>query len=100
MYAIRGKIIKVCAPMSKLALPIAEDAANGAANPETAPRTTNLVLSGTEIQALHRVLESLRHKIADSIDKAKELQLSNLLEDLDCEEATVRALVVSKFYSQ
>lgn len=81
--------------MSKLALPRADDSPEGVAEQGTAARPASIVLSGAEAQALHRVLEALRHKIADSIDKADELQLSNLLEDIGCEETTTRALLVS-----
>lgn len=90
MYAIRAKILKICAPMCKVAQHTADPAA-----PDGGPGRA-VVLSGAEAGALRRLRDAQRAKISDSIDRAEELQLPNLLEDIDCDEDLAKTLLVRR----
>lgn len=98
IYAIRGTVVKVSAPMCKIVIESSEmspERKEGNGTAAVPVRPTSLTVSGGEAQVLHRVLDGLRQKIVDGIDKADELKLSSLLEDLDCEGAIAQALLVS-----
>lgn len=43
----------------------------------------------------HSQLESQRRRALDTVDRAEELQLENLLDDLGCDQWVVDALLVS-----
>lgn len=77
--------MKVCPMMFKVTRP--EAPVN---SPETAKalHSRALTLSTAEMTALRRVLEARKQAVMDTIDRADELKLSNLLDDLDCDKAT------------
>ncbi len=88
---MRVKVLKICPLMSKVALHGAgEGAAEGAAG-------RALVLSGAEGRALRQLLGIKKAKIADGIDRADELQLQTLLEEIDCDEDLAKTLLVRIF---
>ena len=53
-----------------------------------------VVLSNNEASVLRRLRDTQKAKIADTIDRAEELQLKNLLEDIDCDEDLAKTLLV------
>lgn len=53
-----------------------------------------VVLSSAEAGVLRRLCDSQKAKIADGIDRAEELQLQTLLEDIDCDEDLAKTLLV------
>jgi hypothetical protein len=91
VYSIRIEILKVCPLMFKVTRP----EATGGSTTETAgaPRRA-LTLSLAEMTALRRVLEARKQVVMDTIDRADELKLSNLLDDLDCDKTTSDAIQV------
>lgn len=52
-------------------------------------------LSAAEVTVLQGVLETQRRRIMDTVDRAEELKLENLLDDLGCDQAIVDAMLVS-----
>jgi vacuolar-type H+-ATPase subunit E/Vma4 len=59
-----------------------------------AQRPRALTLSMAEMSALRRVLEARKQAVMDTIDRADELKLHNLLDDLDCDKSTSDAIQV------
>lgn len=57
----------------------------------------SVVLSSNEASVLRRLRDTQRSKIADTIDRAEELQLKTLLEDIDCDEDLAKTLLVRNF---
>lgn len=90
MYAIRAKILKICPPMCKVNQQSADSAAAEGGHGRA------VVLSGAESGVLRRLRDAQRAKISDGIDRAEELQLQNLLEDIDCDEDLAKTLMVSR----
>jgi hypothetical protein len=93
VYSIRIEILKVCPLMFKVTRPGATGESSETAG---APRRA-LTLSLAEMTALRRVLEARKQVVMDTIDRADELKLSNLLDDLDCDKTTSDAIQVPSF---
>lgn len=91
MYAIRAKVLKVCTPMCKITQ-LGTDSGSNATDTNAFVRS--VVLSSGEANTLRRLRDTQKAKIADTIDRAEELQLKNLLEDIDCDEDLAKTLLV------
>ena len=91
MYAIRARVLKVCIPMCKITQLGTDSSSNSS---ENNPFARSIVLSSGEASVLRRLRDAQRAKIADTIDRAEELQLKNLLEDIDCDEDLAKTLLV------
>jgi hypothetical protein len=84
VFAVRATVLRVCPVMCKVS--------RGSTG---AQEETRAVLSAAEASVLHGVLQAPRTKIMDSVDRAEELKLENLLDDLCCDQEIVDAMLVS-----
>ncbi len=91
MYAIRAKVLKDCTPMCKITQ-LGADSSSKATDTNAFVRS--VVLCSREANVLRRLRDTQKAKIADTIDRAEELQLKNLLEDIDCDQDLAKTLLV------
>jgi hypothetical protein len=84
VFAVRATVLRVCPVMCKVSR-----------SSMGTQEETRAVLSAAEASILHGVLHAQRTKIMDCVDRAEELKLKNLLDDLCCTQEIVDAMLVS-----
>jgi hypothetical protein len=84
VFAVRATVLRVCPVMCKVSR-----------SSMGTQEETLAVLSAAEASILHGVLQAQRTKIMDSVDRAEELKLETLLDDLCCDQEIIDAMLVS-----
>jgi hypothetical protein len=88
VFAVRATVLRVCPVMCKVSR-----------SSTGTQEESRAVLSVAEASVLHGALQDQRRKIMDSVDRAEELKLENLLDDLSCDQEIVDAMLVSDVFA-